>query len=138
MALKRFAGALLRNPDTLTTQAASDLPDAPFRAEFQSFPWRKDARQLKAWRRGMTGYPIVDAGMRELWATGWMHNRARVNTASLLIKEPVISVAGRAGHIGGDRCRDRQDLSGADRGSPRRARGDACRIRDAQGRAVTP
>jgi deoxyribodipyrimidine photo-lyase len=64
-----------------------DLPDAPFREEFGAFPWRKDARQLKAWQRGMTGYPIVDAGMRELWATGWMHNRVRMIAASFLIKD---------------------------------------------------
>jgi deoxyribodipyrimidine photo-lyase len=64
-----------------------DLPDAPFREDFAAFPWRRDARQLKAWQRGMTGYPIVDAGMRELWATGWMHNRVRMITASFLIKD---------------------------------------------------
>ena len=63
-----------------------DFPDAPFRPEFASFPWQPDARLLRAWQRGMTGYPIVDAGMRELWATGFMHNRVRMITASFLIK----------------------------------------------------
>jgi deoxyribodipyrimidine photo-lyase len=51
------------------------LPDAPMRAEFAKFPWSKSRRTLKAWQTGNTGYPIVDAGMRELWQTGWMHNR---------------------------------------------------------------
>jgi deoxyribodipyrimidine photo-lyase len=63
-----------------------ELPEAPFRAEFAKFAWRKDAALLRAWQRGMTGYPIVDAGMRELWATGWMHNRVRMIAASFLIK----------------------------------------------------
>ncbi|MFM2421871.1 MAG: hypothetical protein RL291_401, partial [Pseudomonadota bacterium] len=58
------------------------LPDTSFKPEFEKFPWRKlDAsgkKFLKAWQRGQTGYPIVDAGMRELWHTGWMHNRVRM------------------------------------------------------------
>jgi len=61
-------------------------PAQPLRAEFAAFPWRKDARQLRAWQRGLTGYPIVDAGMRQLWATGWMHNRVRMIVASFLVK----------------------------------------------------
>ncbi len=64
-----------------------NLPDEPFRPEFADFPWRKSARHLKAWQRGLTGYPIVDAGMRELWTTGWMHNRVRMIVASFLIKD---------------------------------------------------
>lgn len=64
-----------------------DLPEKPFRAEFASFPWRTSKRRLDAWQRGLTGYPIVDAGMRELWSTGWMHNRVRMITASFLIKD---------------------------------------------------
>ena len=67
-----------------------NLPDEPFRPEFARFPWRPDARHLEAWRRGKTGYPIVDAGMRELWATGWMHNRVRMVVASFLIKDLLI------------------------------------------------
>ena len=66
-------------------------PDQPLRAEFARFPWRNDAAMLKAWQRGKTGYPIVDAGMRELWRTGWMHNRVRMITASFLIKDLLIS-----------------------------------------------
>jgi deoxyribodipyrimidine photo-lyase len=58
----------------------------PLREEFARFPWRKDKRLLRAWQRGRTGYPIVDAGMRELWATGWMHNRVRMITGSFLVK----------------------------------------------------
>jgi deoxyribodipyrimidine photo-lyase len=64
-----------------------EFPDAPFRPEFAGFPWSSDTGRLKAWQRGMTGYPIVDAGMRELWATGWMHNRVRMIVASFLIKD---------------------------------------------------
>jgi deoxyribodipyrimidine photo-lyase len=61
-------------------------PTAPLRAEFAAFPWRDDAAGLEAWRRGRTGVPLVDAGMRELWATGWMHNRVRMVVASFLVK----------------------------------------------------
>ena len=61
------------------------------RAEFKKFPWRKDAAWLKAWQDGRTGYPIVDAGMRELWSTGWMHNRVRMIVASFLVKDLLLS-----------------------------------------------
>jgi deoxyribodipyrimidine photo-lyase len=61
--------------------------DRPLRAEFEAFPWRADPATLDAWQRGMTGYPIVDAGMRELAATGWMHNRVRMVVASFLTKD---------------------------------------------------
>ncbi|MDW8310720.1 MAG: FAD-binding domain-containing protein, partial [Verrucomicrobiales bacterium] len=61
--------------------------DAPLREEFARFPWRRDAALLRAWQRGRTGYPIVDAGLRELWATGWMHNRVRMIVASFLVKD---------------------------------------------------
>lgn len=61
-------------------------PEQPLRTEFAGFPWRRDAAQLRAWQRGQTGYPIVDAGMRQLWATGWMHNRVRMVVASFLVK----------------------------------------------------
>jgi Deoxyribodipyrimidine photolyase len=65
-----------------------DTPERPLRAEFGRFPWAEDAegRKLRAWREGRTGYPIVDAGMRELRATGWMHNRVRMIAASFLAK----------------------------------------------------
>ena len=66
------------------------LADQPIRREFDRFPWREDAAGLEAWRRGRTGYPIVDAGMRELWHTGWMHNRVRMITASFLVKDLLV------------------------------------------------
>lgn len=62
-----------------------------FRSEFDEFPWRRDANHLAAWKRGRTGYPFVDAGMRELRTTGWMHNRVRMVTASFLVKDLLIS-----------------------------------------------
>ena len=65
--------------------------DRPLDFRFESFPWRKDyADDLRAWQRGETGIPIVDAGMRELWHSGWMHNRVRMIVASLLVKNMLI------------------------------------------------
>ncbi|MCC5995197.1 MAG: deoxyribodipyrimidine photo-lyase [Oceanicaulis sp.] len=64
-----------------------DLPDANFQPRFDRFEWTGGPAQLKAWTRGQTGYPIVDAGMRELWRTGWMHNRVRMIAASFLVKD---------------------------------------------------
>jgi deoxyribodipyrimidine photo-lyase len=61
-------------------------PTQPLRPEFAAFPWQEDAEALAAWQQGRTGYPLVDAGMRELWATGWMHNRVRMVAASFLVK----------------------------------------------------
>ena len=61
-----------------------------FRSEWDGFSWRDDDAGFRAWTRGMTGYPIVDAGMRELWATGFMHNRVRMIAASFLIKDLMI------------------------------------------------
>ena len=66
------------------------LPEKAWRPQFEDFPWADDPDGLEAWRRGRTGYPIVDAGMRELWTTGWMHNRVRMITASFLIKHLLI------------------------------------------------
>ncbi|MFO1511726.1 MAG: deoxyribodipyrimidine photo-lyase [Verrucomicrobiota bacterium] len=66
-------------------------PTEPLRPDFKKFPWRKDAVFLKAWQQGQTGYPIVDAGMRELWTTGWMHNRVRMIVASFLVKDLLLS-----------------------------------------------
>jgi deoxyribodipyrimidine photo-lyase len=62
------------------------LPDLPSREPFTRFPWAADRELLERWQRGRTGYPIVDAGMRQLWATGWMHNRVRMIAASFLVK----------------------------------------------------
>ena len=56
------------------------------RKEFNNFPWVKNKYYLEAWKKGKTGYPIVDAGMRELYETGWMHNRVRMITGSFLVK----------------------------------------------------
>jgi deoxyribodipyrimidine photo-lyase len=66
-------------------------PDAPLRADYARFPWAHDPVGLRAWQRGRTGFPIVDAGMRQLWATGWMHNRVRMIVASFLVKDLRIS-----------------------------------------------
>lgn len=66
-------------------------PDRPLRSDFEKFSWKSDQEMLRAWQRGLTGYPIVDAGMRELWATGWMHNRVRMIVASFLVKDLLIS-----------------------------------------------
>jgi deoxyribodipyrimidine photo-lyase len=63
------------------------LPETPLRAAFSAFAWEHDDAALAAWRAGRTGYPIVDAGMRELWHTGWMHNRVRMIVASFLVKD---------------------------------------------------
>ncbi|MEQ8246412.1 MAG: deoxyribodipyrimidine photo-lyase [Alphaproteobacteria bacterium] len=66
------------------------LPEAPFRPDYGTFPWRDDAAALRAWQTGATGYPLVDAGMRQLWRTGWMHNRVRMVAASFLVKHLLI------------------------------------------------
>lgn len=60
--------------------------DHPLKTEYNRFPWNEDTTALRAWQTGTTGYPIVDAGMRELWTTGWQHNRVRMITASFLTK----------------------------------------------------
>ena len=67
------------------------LPQRPLRAEFEAFRWREDQAGFEAWCRGRTGYPIVDAGMRELWHTGWMHNRVRMIAGSFLVKDLLVS-----------------------------------------------
>jgi deoxyribodipyrimidine photo-lyase len=67
-----------------------NLPEAPFRAGFKDFPWEENAANLQAWQEGRTGYPMVDAGMRQLWFTGWMHNRVRMVVASFLVKHLLI------------------------------------------------
>jgi deoxyribodipyrimidine photo-lyase len=63
----------------------------PMRREYAGFPWVQSSSRLRAWQKGRTGYPIVDAGMRELWTTGWMHNRVRMVAASFLVKHLLIS-----------------------------------------------
>ena len=67
------------------------MPDRPMKADFEKFPWAEDYDDnLKAWQDGRTGYPLIDAGMRELYETGWMHNRVRMITASFLTKHLLI------------------------------------------------
>lgn len=61
--------------------------DAPMRAEYGGIAWRNDPEEIEAWKSGMTGYPIVDAGMRQLVAEGWIHNRVRLLVASFLVKD---------------------------------------------------
>lgn len=68
-----------------------DTPNRPLRSQFGRFPWRRDRRGLERWQKGRTGYSIVDAGMRQLWSTGWMHNRARMVAGSFLVKHLLIS-----------------------------------------------
>ena len=58
--------------------------------KFDAFPWSNESPFLSSWKRGLTGYPFVDAGMRELWQTGYMHNRVRMITASFLVKNLLI------------------------------------------------
>ena len=58
--------------------------------KFDKFPWEKNSKFLYAWKKGLTGYPIVDAGMRELYSTGWMHNRVRMIVGSFLVKHLLI------------------------------------------------
>lgn len=64
-----------------------DLATRNYRPDFDRFEWEKPAKdELEAWQQGRTGYPFVDAGMRQLWQTGWMHNRVRMAAASFLVK----------------------------------------------------
>lgn len=67
-----------------------ELPSKNFQKKFDEFPWQYDENLLKAWQKGQTGHPIVDAGMRELWQTGYMHNRVRMIVASFLVKNLLI------------------------------------------------
>jgi deoxyribodipyrimidine photo-lyase len=62
----------------------------PLRSAYEKFPWIEDEASLLAWQRGQTGYPLVDAGMRQLWHTGWMHNRVRMVAASFLVKDLLV------------------------------------------------
>jgi deoxyribodipyrimidine photo-lyase len=66
-------------------------PTRPLHAKYANFPWRSDAKALRAWQRGRTGFPLIDAGMRQLWHTGWMHNRVRMAVGSFLVKDLLLS-----------------------------------------------
>ncbi|MHB1301882.1 MAG: cryptochrome/photolyase family protein [Acidiphilium sp.] len=79
---REFSGHLLWHNRQLDAE--------PLRTEFGRFPWRHAPGDLRSWQRGRTGIPIVDAGMRQLWRTGWMHNRVRMVTASFLVKHLLI------------------------------------------------
>lgn len=79
---REFAQQLLVEYPETTTQ--------PLFEKYKAFPWREDKAAFKQWSKGQTGYPIVDAGMRQLWATGWMHNRLRMVVASFLVKDLLI------------------------------------------------
>jgi deoxyribodipyrimidine photo-lyase len=80
---REFALQLLFHVPHTVTQALN--------SRFEHFPWREDNALLHAWQRGHTGFPLVDAGMRELWQSGWMHNRVRMLCASFLCKNALIS-----------------------------------------------
>lgn len=68
-----------------------ELPNKNFNKKFDKFPWHQNEFLLKAWQKGETGYPIIDAGMRELWQTGYMHNRVRMIVGSFLVKNLLIN-----------------------------------------------
>ena len=82
VAWRDFSYVLLYHNPELATQN--------YKPEFDHLPWRDVSDDLEAWQRGQTGYPIVDAGMRQLWQTGWMHNRVRMIVASFLTKHLLI------------------------------------------------
>ncbi|MEO0549940.1 MAG: deoxyribodipyrimidine photo-lyase [Pseudomonadota bacterium] len=82
VAWRDFAYVLLFHNPHLATEN--------FKPDFDGMPWSDDTAALEAWQRGQTGYPMVDAGMRQLWQTGWMHNRVRMITASFLTKHLLI------------------------------------------------
>ena len=75
---REFSHSLLHN---FSTMQSNNL-----RKDFDNFKWNKNEKLLIKWKKGLTGYPIVDAGMRELYETGWMHNRVRMIVASFLVK----------------------------------------------------
>ncbi len=80
---REFAHHLLHHFPLMTEQ--------PLQPRFDAFPWQDDQPGLAAWQEGRTGYPLVDAGMRELWQTGWMHNRVRLVAASFLVKDLLLA-----------------------------------------------
>ena len=79
-----------REFSTYLLQHYPSLPHEPLRPEFEHFPWVDDPAGFEAWTKGRTGFAIVDAGMRQLWETGWMHNRVRMIAASFLVKDLLI------------------------------------------------
>lgn len=99
-----FLGSISAEPDVMTFRKElvwrefayhllvnfPQLPIENYNAKFAQFPWQQSDAELCAWKNGQTGYPIVDAGMRQLWQTGWMHNRVRMIVASFLCKHLLI------------------------------------------------
>jgi deoxyribodipyrimidine photo-lyase len=93
--LRRSAGAFLRQLGWREfghhlMAAFPQTVSQPLHERFIAFPWRDDPGGLSAWQRGETGYPVVDAAMRSLWTTGWMHNRARLLAGSFLVKDQLL------------------------------------------------
>ncbi len=90
-AREKFLSELAWRDFSYTVLASNPrLGSQNYLGRLEGLRWREDPAGLKAWRRGLTGYPIVDAGMRELWRSGWMHNRVRMITASFLIKDLLV------------------------------------------------
>src|ERR1700733_12332253 len=87
---KYLAELTWRDFSTALLDAHPDLATRSLRPEFELFPWRHDENGFDAWAHGHTGYPIVDAGMRQLWRTGYLPNRARLIVASFLVKHLLI------------------------------------------------
>ena len=104
LAWREFAYHLLRN--------FPDLAKRPWHPEFDAMPWRDDSAALDAWKNGRTGFPLDDAGMRQLQATGWMHNRVRLVAASFLTKDLLIPWQRGEEHFG-DRLVDYDPASNA-------------------------
>ncbi|MEO5587516.1 MAG: deoxyribodipyrimidine photo-lyase [Novosphingobium sp.] len=89
--VETFRGELLwRDYAQNVVMQFPDYAERSYREDFRELPWRRSRSDLQAWQQGRTGYPIVDAGMRQLWATGWMHNRVRMIAASFVIKHLLI------------------------------------------------
>ena len=87
---KYLAELTWRDFATALLDAHPDMAMRPLRPEFEGFPWRHDEDGFDAWAHGHTGYPIVDAGMRQLWRTGYLPNRARLIVASFLVKHLLV------------------------------------------------
>jgi deoxyribodipyrimidine photo-lyase len=98
-ALRKSSGGLLPGTESFLRQLGwrefahhllfhfPKTAERPLRPEFARFPWARSPKDLAAWREGRSGYPMVDAGMRELLSAGWMHNRVRMVAASFLVKD---------------------------------------------------
>jgi deoxyribodipyrimidine photo-lyase len=87
---KYLAELTWRDFATALLDAHTDLATRPLRPDFERLPWHNDEPGFRTWARGQTGYPIVDAGMRQLWRTGYLPNRARLIVASFLVKHLLI------------------------------------------------